>query len=85
MTDNQNLQELWDWDEHGDIEIPNGKLFFHFNPKLCIDKIEPLRRMAPKSPFTDSEVARASNGDKIACNFLIFFYSDIYFKYYFIL
>lgn len=69
ITDNQNLQELWNWEEHGDIEIPNGILSFHFNPKLCIDKIEPLKRMALQSSFADTEVSRSSNGDKIACKF----------------
>lgn len=68
VTDNQNLQDLWDWEKHGRIKILHGKLFFHFNPKLCIDKIEPLRSMTVETEFSDLEVARNSNGDKIACN-----------------
>lgn len=69
MTDNQNLQELWDWTTHGPIDIMHGRLFFHFNPKLCIEKIEPLQKMAPESKFTELEVARNSNGDKVACTY----------------
>lgn len=69
MTDNQNLQELWDWKEHKDFKILHGKLFFHFNPKLCFEKIEPLKYMALESEFTELEVARNSNGDKFACEY----------------
>lgn len=69
VLDNQNLQELWDW-KNKTLKIHNGSLFFHFNPKLCIYKIEKLQEVAmPHLPhFTDLEVAPNSNGDQIACN-----------------
>lgn len=68
--DNQNLQELWDWDTREEnLQIKgDGKLFFHFNPKLCMNKIEKLRQVANMSKFSDLEVAPSSNGDKVACN-----------------
>ncbi|KAL0128719.1 hypothetical protein PUN28_003826 [Cardiocondyla obscurior] len=72
VLDNQNLQELWDWNTHLNITIlsENGpaKLFFHFNPKLCLHEIEKLREKAKLEEFTDHDVASSSNGDKVACN-----------------
>uniref|UniRef100_A0A0A9YBQ5 Tyrosine-protein kinase receptor n=2 Tax=Lygus hesperus TaxID=30085 RepID=A0A0A9YBQ5_LYGHE len=69
VLDNQNLVELWDWKTRSsDFQIKQGKLFFHFNPKLCLSKIEKLRDVANLGNFTDLEVAKSSNGDKVACN-----------------
>lgn len=72
VFDNQNLQELWDWSTHKNITIlskmGSPKIFFHFNPKLCLYKIEKLREKAKLDEFTDYDVAPDSNGDKIACN-----------------
>ncbi|XP_075217094.1 insulin-like receptor [Lycorma delicatula] len=68
VLDNQNLVELWDFETRNiSLEIRNGKLFFHFNPKLCIYKIESLRKHANLLPFSEMEVASNSNGDKVAC------------------
>lgn len=68
VLDNQNLQELWDWDalKHK-LQIKRGRLFFHFNPKLCLYKIERLKEVANLDPFDNLEVAPSSNGDKVAC------------------
>nr|CAI5859006.1 unnamed protein product [Callosobruchus analis] len=68
ILDNQNLQELWDWSNNRTLTIENGKLFFHFNPKLCFNKILQLKKVAHLNDFTDLEVAPNSNGDKIACD-----------------
>lgn len=68
VLDNQNLQELWDWTNRT-LTIDNGKLFFHFNPKLCLDKIRTLQIKAGLPNFTSLEVASNSNGDKIACKY----------------
>lgn len=68
VLDNQNLQDLFDWQTHKDFDIERGSLFFHFNPRLCISKIEKLRRVAKLRAFNDMEVAANSNGDKVACN-----------------
>lgn len=65
--DNQNLQEIWDW-QNRTLQIDNGRLFFHFNPKLCPDKIKELQKRANLSKPTELEVADSSNGDKIACD-----------------
>ncbi|XP_014256336.1 insulin-like receptor [Cimex lectularius] len=69
VLDNQNLIELWDWkSREPSFHIRRGKLFFHFNPKLCISKIDKLREVAQLPEYTDLEVAINSNGDKVACN-----------------
>ncbi|KAG5667137.1 hypothetical protein PVAND_015134 [Polypedilum vanderplanki] len=72
VWENQNLQELWD--ESHRIEIVRGKLFFHFNPKLCFYKIEQLARKSAIRGLNASqmienyETAKISNGDKTPCN-----------------
>lgn len=72
VFENQNLQELWDWETHQNLTILSSKgpakLFFHFNPKLCLQKIETLRDKAKLEEFNDYDVASTSNGDKVACN-----------------
>lgn len=73
MLDNQNLLDLWDWtnrDPSGELKIDRGQIFFHFNPKLCIDKIKQLQsKLGDRfKEVDDLEVAPNSNGDKIACN-----------------
>ncbi|XP_045482514.1 insulin-like receptor isoform X2 [Harmonia axyridis] len=69
VLDNQNLQDLWDWKDNRTLTIDKGRLFFHFNPKLCLDKIRTLQsKTGLYPPFTELEVANSSNGDKIACD-----------------
>ncbi|KAK9497178.1 hypothetical protein O3M35_004544 [Rhynocoris fuscipes] len=69
ILDNQNLMELWDWDKRERIfNIKSGRLFFHFNPKLCRSKIDELKEIANLSDYSELEVASNSNGHKVACN-----------------
>uniref|UniRef100_A0A8D9BPN7 receptor protein-tyrosine kinase n=1 Tax=Cacopsylla melanoneura TaxID=428564 RepID=A0A8D9BPN7_9HEMI len=72
VLDNQNLMELWDWDKRDknlSLTIEQGRMFFHFNPKLCYDHIEKLANVTnfTEGP-TDTEAPKSSNGDKAACN-----------------
>lgn len=68
VIENQNLQALFE----RNVTIEKGRLFFHFNPKLCMNIIEAFKenvlelRNVSKLPV--DEVAPNSNGDKIACN-----------------
>lgn len=71
VWENQNLQELWD--ENQKVQIERGKLFFHFNPKLCFFKIEALANKSspsvkPKDLIENYDTAKLSNGDKTPCN-----------------
>uniref|UniRef100_A0A8C9W9Q8 Tyrosine-protein kinase receptor n=1 Tax=Scleropages formosus TaxID=113540 RepID=A0A8C9W9Q8_SCLFO len=63
--DNQNLQYLWDWSQHN-LTIKAGKLFFRFNPKLCVSEI---RRMWEKTGITEKfeEGDFRNNGDRASC------------------
>ncbi|KAG4073858.1 hypothetical protein HA402_014063 [Bradysia odoriphaga] len=60
---NQNLRALFP---------QHGRMFFHFNPKLCVNVIEELKfdviDLRSKSSLTDDEVASDTNGDKTSCN-----------------
>ncbi|KAL1493064.1 hypothetical protein ABEB36_011201 [Hypothenemus hampei] len=67
VLDNQNLQDLFDWNTHKEFKIDNGSLFFHFNPKLCMHKIDELRKKANLRAHSNMEIASNSNGDKVAC------------------
>lgn len=66
VLDNPNLSSLFPATQR--ITIENGRLFFHYNPKLCLSKIEQFGRMVNITNFTDLEVQPESNGDKVACN-----------------
>lgn len=74
VMDNQNLQELFP----NNVTIERGKLFFHFNPKLCYANITNLvphvvdLRNSTELPL--EEVARNSNGDKVACEYFVVTY-----------
>ncbi|XP_044740793.1 insulin-like receptor isoform X2 [Chrysoperla carnea] len=70
VKDNQNLQELWDFSNHTNhkLQILNGRVQFHHNPKLCIDKIDALVAMIGLKNVREDEIQRKTNGDKIACN-----------------
>ncbi|XP_053996085.1 insulin-like peptide receptor [Hylaeus anthracinus] len=65
ILDNPNLSNLFPPEQK--IEIERGKLFFHYNPKLCLSKIIQLSKMVNLN-FSDLEVQPESNGEKVACN-----------------
>ncbi|XP_076171634.1 insulin receptor [Ptiloglossa arizonensis] len=66
VLDNPNLSDLFPPEQK--IKIEKGKLFFHYNPKLCLSKIVQFSKMVNMSNFTDLEVQPESNGEKVACN-----------------
>ncbi|EZA49388.1 hypothetical protein DMN91_008927 [Ooceraea biroi] len=66
VLDNPNLSSLFPPSQK--ITMENGRLFFHYNPKLCLSKIEQFGQMVNITNFTDLEVQPESNGDKVACN-----------------
>jgi len=66
VLDNPNLSSLFPLSQK--ITIEKGRLFFHYNPKLCLSKIEQFGKMVNITNFTDLEVQPESNGDKVACN-----------------
>lgn len=66
VLDNPNLSNLFPPTQK--IDIHNGRLFFHYNPKLCMSKIEQLGEMVGIKDFSSLEVQPESNGEKVACN-----------------
>lgn len=82
VLENRDLEGIWA--ENQTVQI-NGSVFFHFNPKLCIETIDKLRPMLPNKPlkFSKNEVAEDSNGEKGKCNTrwlnVEFFYTETYY------
>ncbi len=80
VLDNPNLQDLWIFDNvtNGEgkseqakrLRIPNGRPFFHINPKLCVNKIEKMREyidFGSPGKWNENEVSPNTNGDKVPC------------------
>ncbi|XP_044730149.1 insulin-like growth factor 1 receptor [Chrysoperla carnea] len=69
VMENPNLASLLNWTVIQNLTI-KGKLFFHYNPKLCLGEIDKFRQKANlKYNFTELEISRNSNGDKVECGF----------------
>ncbi|KAJ9594151.1 hypothetical protein L9F63_014407, partial [Diploptera punctata] len=73
VLENQNLQELWNWSSRPPLKIRNGSLKFHYNPKLCLSEIDKLQEIAGLQNYSNFDVSRESNGDKVACNVVILY------------
>uniref|UniRef100_A0A8C8SKG9 Tyrosine-protein kinase receptor n=1 Tax=Pelusios castaneus TaxID=367368 RepID=A0A8C8SKG9_9SAUR len=69
VLDNQNLQQLWDWSHHT-LSIPVGKVYFAFNPKLCLSEIYRMEEVTgTKGRQNKAEVNPRTNGDRASCEF----------------
>ncbi|XP_026320144.1 insulin receptor-like isoform X2 [Hyposmocoma kahamanoa] len=67
IFNNANLELLWDWDKISkNFSIELDRVHIHFNPKLCYQRIEPLKRIMKRN-FTDIEVSEENNGDQASC------------------
>lgn len=65
---NENLQELWDYPlRKRKLTIGKGRPFFHFNPQLCMDKIDKTMEVVGMNDISQIEISRTSNGNKGAC------------------
>ncbi|ELV09991.1 Insulin receptor [Tupaia chinensis] len=65
--DNQNLRQLWDWSKHN-LTITQGKLFFHYNPKLCLSEIHKMEEVSgTKGRQERNDIAPKTNGDQASC------------------
>uniref|UniRef100_A0A8C0ZQK8 Tyrosine-protein kinase receptor n=1 Tax=Castor canadensis TaxID=51338 RepID=A0A8C0ZQK8_CASCN len=65
--DNQNLRQLWDWSKHN-LTIIQGKLFFHYNPKLCLSEIHKMEEVSgTKGRQERNDIALKTNGDQASC------------------
>uniref|UniRef100_A0A8C0QJZ4 Tyrosine-protein kinase receptor n=1 Tax=Chelonoidis abingdonii TaxID=106734 RepID=A0A8C0QJZ4_CHEAB len=67
VLDNQNLQQLWDWSHHT-LSIPVGKVYFAFNPKLCLSEIYRMEEATgTKGRQNKAEINPRTNGDRASC------------------
>ncbi|KAM8921479.1 insulin receptor-related protein [Pelodytes ibericus] len=67
VLDNQNLQQLWD-PNHENLSIPVGKLYFAFNPKLCLSEIYHAEDITgTKGRQNKADINPRTNGDRASC------------------
>ncbi|XP_014665366.1 PREDICTED: insulin-like peptide receptor isoform X2 [Priapulus caudatus] len=73
VLDNQNLEDIWDVNLHVNLTILKGKMFFHYNPKLCPNNITQWANAVimpedQRKGMDDTDISLTSNGDKVACD-----------------
>ncbi|XP_055452589.1 insulin receptor-related protein isoform X2 [Psammomys obesus] len=67
VLDNQNLQQLGSWVAVG-LTIPVGKMYFAFNPRLCLEHIYQLEEVTgTRGRQSKAEINPRTNGDRAAC------------------
>ncbi|XP_058522571.1 insulin-like growth factor 1 receptor [Ochotona princeps] len=67
VLDNQNLQQLWDW-EHRNLTIKTGKMYFAFNPKLCVSEIYRMEDVTgTKGRQSKGDINTRNNGERASC------------------
>ncbi|XP_077174723.1 insulin receptor-related protein isoform X2 [Paroedura picta] len=67
ILDNPNLQQLWDW-QHHTLSVPVGKMYFAFNPKLCLSEIYRMEEITgTKGRQNKAEINPRTNGDRASC------------------
>lgn len=67
VLDNQNLQQLGSW-VAGGLTIPVGKIYFAFNPRLCLEHIYRLEEVTgTQGRQNKAEINPRTNGDRAAC------------------
>lgn len=70
VLDNQNLRQLWDWSKHN-VTIAKGKLFFHYNPKLCLSEIHKMETISGAEGRQErNDIGHKTNGDQASCKAL---------------
>lgn len=70
VLDNQNLQQLWDWD-HRNLTIKAGKMYFAFNPKLCVSEIYRMEEVTgTKGRQSKGDINTRNNGERASCEWL---------------
>lgn len=67
VLDNQNLQQLGSWVAPG-LTIPVGKIYFAFNPRLCLEHIYHLEEVTgTRGRQNKAEINPRTNGDRASC------------------
>lgn len=69
VLDNDNLQQLWDFSKHS-LTIKTGKMYFAFNPKLCVKEIVDMENATgTRGRQTELDINPRNNGDRASCGF----------------
>ncbi|KAL5004286.1 hypothetical protein ScPMuIL_017742 [Solemya velum] len=67
VVENLNLRELFRNETQKNLKMEKGTVFFHYNRKLCVNKIMTFLKDIGKSNITDDLVSKSTNGDQTAC------------------
>jgi hypothetical protein len=68
MWDNINIQELFHKKVQDNLKIDNGTVSFHFNRKLCNDKIATfLKDVKLTNSVKRMDYNKDTNGDQMSC------------------
>lgn len=67
IMSNENLVELWDWNEKKSLQLVRGNLLVHFNSKLCLNQIHSLQQLL-KTNVTADFISTESNGYEQTCS-----------------
>ncbi|KAJ6649870.1 Insulin receptor-related protein [Pseudolycoriella hygida] len=67
ITENDNLQTLFDWKEKLQFEITGGAMSFHFNAKLCMNEIHNLQDITTYNRTNDT-IGYDTNGYDEICH-----------------
>lgn len=67
IMSNENLQELWDFNEKKTLELVRGNLLVHFNNKLCLKQIHELQQLL-KTNTSEDFISADSNGYEQTCS-----------------
>lgn len=71
VLDNQNLQQLWDWG-HRNLTIKSGKMYFAFNPKLCVSEIYRMEEVTgTKGRQSKGDINTRNNGERASCEWAL--------------
>lgn len=67
VDDNSNLENLFPENTKNNLEILNGSMFFHFNRKLCYNKITDLLSSVKMNAKAENDISETNNGDQMPC------------------
>lgn len=67
IMQNENLQELWDFNEKKTLHLVRGNLQVHYNSKLCLNQIHALQKIL-KTNTTEDFISLESNGYEQTCS-----------------
>ena len=68
IMENDNLMALWGRGDETPLRLLNGTMFFHQNPKLCLNKIVQFANWTGQN-ITNDNASPILNGVEAACKY----------------